>query len=236
MNITTMGCLIAAASIAITGCMPRVNKAADEKQHQAVEQALNAQLPDTSRTGSLWANGGNGLLSDPKAARVGDLVTVLVSENAKATRSLGSKQSKKSDRKVGGTVAMDFSASPRLVQTSAASLKGSGNTGITNSKTFDGSGSTNNSDTLTASVTSVVMHVYPNGNMRIVGKRVLNVNHEPQEITFSGVIRPIDITASNTISSSKVAQVHISYGGTGALATVAHEGWLSQTLDQIWPF
>jgi len=107
---------------------------------------------------------------------------------------------------------------------------------MTNSKNFNGAGSTNNSDTLTASVTSVVTKVYPNGNMFIVGKRKLTINHEPQEITFSGVIRPIDIASDNSIPSAKVAQAKISYGGSGALATVAHEGWLSQTLDQIWPF
>jgi len=148
MNITTMGCLIAAASIAITGCMPRANKIADEKQHQAVEQALNAQLPDSSRTGSLWANGGNGLLSDPKAARVGDLVTVLVSENAKATRSLASKQSKASDRKAGLTANFKYGGA-----LGNADVNPSGDVGMTNSKTFDGSGSTNNSDPLTANVT-----------------------------------------------------------------------------------
>jgi len=230
-NIATMACLVAASAIAISGCMPRADKEADERQYQAVEQALNTALPDASRTGSLWANGGAGLLSDPKAARVGDLVTVLVSENAKATRSLASKQSKSSDRKAGLSASLKYGAA-----LGNKDVNPSGDIGMTNSKTFDGSGSTNNSDTLTASVTSVVMHVFPNGNMRIVGKRVLNVNHEPQEITFSGIIRPLDITANNTIPSSKVAQVHISYGGTGTLATVAHEGWLSQTLDQVWPF
>jgi len=231
MNTTTIACLLLAASLSMTGCMPRANQEASEKQKQAVEQALNTPTPDTSDTGSLWANGGAGLLSDPKAAKVGDLITVLVSENAKATRSLGSKQSKKSDRKTGLSANLKYGAA-----LANKDVNPSGDIGMTNSKTFDGSGSTNNSDTLTASVTSVVMHVYPNGNMRIVGKRLLNVNHEPQEITFSGVIRPIDISANNTIPSSKVAQVYISYGGTGALATVAHEGWLSQTLDQVWPF
>jgi len=231
MKIITITCLLAASSIVLTGCMPRADNVADEKQHVAVEKALNTQLPDTSHTGSLWAGGGHGLLSDPKASRVGDLVTVLVSENAKATRSLGSKQSKASDRKAGLSATLKYGAA-----LGNKDANPSGDIGMTNSKTFDGSGSTNNSDTLTASVTSVVMHVYPNGNMRIVGKRVLNVNHEPQEITFSGVIRPIDITANNTILSSQVAQVHINYGGTGALATVAHEGWLSQSLDQVWPF
>jgi len=231
MNTTSMIGLLAAATIGITGCMPRMDTAASDQQKQNAEKALATPHAHSSSTGSLWANGGMGFLSDPKAARVGDLVTVLVSENAKATRSLGSKQSKKSSRKAGLSAKIAYGAA-----LANKDVNPTGNISMSDSKTFNGSGSTNNSDTLTASVTSVVTHVYPNGNMRISGKRVLIVNHEPQEITFSGVIRPIDISATNTIQSSKVAQARISYGGTGALATVAHEGWLSQTLDYIWPF
>jgi len=231
MNALMTASLLAASMVVVSGCMPRVDSQANQQQKQEVDRALNTPIPDTSQSGSLWGNGGAGFLSDSKAARVGDLVTIIVSENAKATRSLGSKQSKSSDRKTGLSANIKYGAALANKDVSP-----SGDIGMTNSKTFDGSGSTNNSDTLTASVTSVVMHVYPNGNMRAVGKRVLTVNHEPQEITFSGVIRPTDIAADNTIPSSKVAQARISYGSTGALAAVTHEGWLSKTLDQVWPF
>ena len=226
-----MLCLLSVSLLLATGCMPRVDQAANQKYNQDVDQALNVAIPDTSQSGSLWGNGGAGFLSDSKASRVGDLVTVIISENAKATRSLSSKQSKSSDRKTGLSANIKYGAA--LLN---KDVNPSGDIGMTNSKSFDGSGSTNNSDTLTASVTSIVIHVYPNGNMRVSGKRLLNVNHEPQEITFSGVIRPTDIAADNTIPSSKVAQAQISYGSTGSLATVTHEGWLSKTLDQVWPF
>jgi len=230
MNVMRMYVLVAGL-IVMSGCMPRVDTAANVKQQQAVDQALNTPAPAPSQTGSLWANGGAGFLSDSKAARVGDLVTVIVSENAKATRSLATKQSKSSDRKTGLNATIKYGGALANKDVNPV-----GDIGMTNSKTFDGSGSTNNSDTLTASVTSVVLYVYPNGNMRVSGKRLLNVNHEPQEITFSGVVRPADIAADNTIPSSKVAQARITYGSTGALATVTHEGWLSKTLDQVWPF
>jgi len=55
-------------------------------------------------------------------------------------------------------------------------------------------------------------------------------------LTFSGIIRPSDISANNTIVSSQVAQAKISYGGGGSLAAMNDEGWLGQTLDAIWPF
>lgn len=231
MNIRTALSLLTLASIALGGCMPRVDKDAEIQQKQIVEQALSTPIADTANTGSLWAGGGAGLLSDSKASRVGDLITVLVSETAKATRSLGSKQSKKSARDTALNATINYGGALQN-----ANVNPNGSVGMTNSKSFDGAGSTNNSDTLTASVTSVVTEVYPNGNMRIVGKRQLIINHEPQEITFAGIIRPVDIAPDNTIPSSKVAQANISYGGTGSLANTAHEGWMSKTLDVIWPF
>ncbi len=213
------------------GCMPSVKKVTTDPRHDEVEAALNAAADAPHSRGSLWTDGGSGMFSDAKAHRVGDLVTVLVVENAKATRKLGMKKSKKSGRDLSGSFSLDYGNAKKN-----ASVNPTTKLAIGNSKTFDGSGSTTNSDTLTASVTSVVTRVYPNGNMRIVGRRLVSINHQPQVLTFTGVIRPNDIGPDNTIPSSKVAQAEISYGGGGELATVAHEGWLSRTLDQIWPF
>jgi len=157
----------------------------------------------------------------------------LVSENASATRNLGTKKNKKSAHKTSVTAALGYETS---LAAKNPNFKPSTALDLSNDKSFDGSGSTTNSDTLTASVTSVVTEVFPNGNLRIVGRRQLTINNQPQALTFSGVIRPLDIASGNTIPSSKVAQAVISYGGGGDLASVAHEGWLGQTLDVIWPF
>jgi len=220
----------------LSGCMPSAHSINIDEHKNEVDQALHTANAEESRTGSLWSGGGLGLLSDPKAGRVGDLVTVLVEEKTSATRSLGSKKNTTSGR------ATDFQANisvPMMSQIPVPDIRlkvPANSLEYNNSKNFTGSGSTSNSDTLTASVTSIVTKVYANGNMFIIGRRQVTINHQPQKITFSGIIRPNDISSANTISSSKVAQANVSYGGGGELATVAHEGWLGQTLDQIWPF
>jgi len=219
-------------SLALTACMPSVRSVTADKHAEEVAQALaHANEHDQSRkTGSLWSNAPS-LFADAKAHRVGDLVTVLVSENVRATRSLGLKKSKKSDHSTKFGFNLDYGAA---LANKAVSPKGDAS--LTTQRSFDGSGSTNNSDVLTASVTAVVTKVYPNGNMRIVGRRQFTINQQPQVLTFSGVVRPTDIQPDNTIPSSKIAQATITYGSGGELATVAHEGWLGRTLDQIWPF
>jgi len=204
-----------------------------DHHHEQVASALAVPLPGPSATGSLWNNTNARIFSDPKAHSVGDLVTVLVQEQASATRNLGTKKTKKSSNKTSVNAFLGYETS---LSQKNPNFKPSTAVDISNDRSFDGSGSTNNSDTLTASITAVVTRVFPNGNMEIIGRRELTINQQPQALVFTGVIRPVDISAENTIPSSKVAQARISYGSGGELATTTHEGWLTQTLDMIWPF
>ncbi len=216
-----------------TGCMPSVRSVMVDHHRERVASALTRPLPGPSASGSLWNDGNARIFTDPKAHQVGDLVTVLVQEQASATRNLGTKKSKKSTSKTSVNAFLGYETS---LSRKNPNFKPSTAVDISNDRSFDGSGSTNNSDTLTASVTAVVTRVFPNGNMEITGRRELTINQQPQAIVFTGIIRPVDISAENTIPSSKVAQVSISYGSGGELATVAHEGWLTRALDLIWPF
>jgi len=220
-------------SAVLGACAPTSYAIKKDKNLDLVEKAMKAPRVDHTESGSLWNNTGVTMFTDPKAHAVGDLVTVLVAENASATRQLGTKKSKKSSHKTAITAALGYETS---LSAKNPNFKPSTALDLSNDKSFDGSGQTTNSDTLTASVTSVVTEVFPNGNMRIVGRRQVTINDQPQALTFTGVIRPFDITSDNSIPSSKVAQAVISYGGGGELASVAHEGWLAQTLDVVWPF
>ncbi|PCI45722.1 MAG: hypothetical protein COB41_00930 [Proteobacteria bacterium] len=217
----------------LSACAPTASSITRDANLDIVEQAMKAPRANHTETGSLWSNTGVTIFADPKASAVGDLVTVLVSEKASATRNLGTKKNKKSSHKTSVTAALGYETS---LAAKNPNFKPSSALDLSNDKSFDGSGQTTNSDTLTASVTSVVTEVFPNGNLRIIGRRQLTINNQPQALTFRGVIRPVDISSGNTIPSAKVAQAVISYGGGGDLASVAHEGWFGQTLDVIWPF
>jgi flagellar L-ring protein precursor FlgH len=223
----------------LSGCMPSVKSVTTDINKDKVAAALQAPLPDPSQTGSLWTGNSPLLFTDAKAHNVGDLITVLIVERASATRKLGTKKSKKSSRKTELTAAFGALDSINKVlekNRSLSLLNAKTGMDISDASDFDGSGSTNNSDTLTASVTAVVTRVFPNGNMEITGRRQVSINHQPQALVFTGIIRPIDITSDNTITSAKVAQAMISYGSGGELAEVAHQGWLARSLNEVWPF
>ena len=214
----------------LQACTATKAQVTEDVNKPIVDQALQATEHHQSHTGSLWNNSGSTMFTDPKAHRVGDLVMVLVQENASATRTLGTKKSRKSQHKssLSALFGLEKSIAPNFDPKLAMDTS--------NNKSFAGSGETTNTDSLVASVTSVVTEVYPNGNMKIIGRRQVTINQQPQELTFTGIVRPSDISANNTILSAQVAQAHISYGGGGSLAAMSDEGWLGQTLDFIWPF
>jgi len=229
---TSTVALMGLITLLLPACMPSAYSVTHDENARVVEQTLDNPLPDASGTGSLWADSGS-MFTDAKARRVGDLITILVSEKTNATRSLGTTKSKKSSHNTSLAAAFGYETS---LATKNPNFKPGTALDISDQKSFDGSGSTNNSDVLTASVTSVITHLYPNGNMKVMGRRQVTINHQPQALTFSGIVRPNDIAPDNTVSSSRVAQAVISYGGGGELAAMAQEGWLAKALDQIWPF
>ncbi|MFB6260386.1 MAG: flagellar basal body L-ring protein FlgH, partial [Thiohalorhabdaceae bacterium] len=85
-------------------------------------------------------------------------------------------------------------------------------------------------------MTAVVVDVFPNGNMRIKGRRAVTINHEVQNMVMSGIIRPQDIGPSNSITSSQVANARIEYAGNGVVARQQDEGWMTKVLNTVWPF
>ena len=184
-------------------------------------------------TGSLWAPAAGSLFADLKASKVGDIVTITVSET-----SAGSKASATSNSKAqsftgsltfGGVGAGSQVSSPRG-GLSIGPYNGSFN------KTFAGTGATSQTDSMTAYMTATVIDVLPSGNFLIRGSRWTKVNDELQQIVLEGVIRPADINTNNTVLSQNVAEAKIYLLGKGPVTQYQRPGWLGRFWDFISPF
>ena len=93
-------------------------------------------------------------------------------------------------------------------------------------QSFTGSGTAAQANTLTGTISVTVVRVFPNGNLEVKGERKLSYNSGTEFIRVAGVIRPEDISSSNTVSSTKVADAQISYTGTGDMNdSVTRVGW-----------
>ena len=89
---------------------------------------------------------------------------------------------------------------------------------------------------MTGTISVTIVRVYPNGNLEVKGQRKLEYNSGTEYLRLSGVVRPDDISSSNTVSSKKVADAQISYLGTGDMNDSVTKGWLSRYFAYVSPF
>jgi len=199
------------------------------------EPLEDSKTPEQSQhtPGSLWNSESTSMFADQKARNVGDIVTIIISENASASKQATT--STERDTNISAGIPNFFGLeNSSLIAGSDLDLSNlvSGNF----NDSFDGEGTTTRRGNLTAALTTQVIERYPNGNLKIRGGKEVMVNNEVQIIYLTGIIRTIDITAANTIPSSKILNARISYTGQGALADKQQPGWLMRTLDNVWPF
>ena len=186
--------------------------------------------------GSLWQGDGplSELFQNPKARKVGDIVTVSIVESSSASNNAATQTNRKSflSAQVNGFLGMEkrYPTAAHPFFDPFSSIKG----GLESD--FEGSGTTSRSGRLAATITTMVVEVLHNGNMHIVGSREVAVNNERQVITLSGIIRQRDISPDNIILSTYICDASISYSGAGIVNERQRPGWASRIFDVVWPF
>ncbi|MEK7767776.1 MAG: flagellar basal body L-ring protein FlgH [bacterium] len=172
---------------------------------------------------SLWPGTPDSLYRDKKAFKIGDVLTVIVSESASASHSTDVKAQKTSSSGVSWG-----SQRSTLVPGQDFALGGKENVA--------GGGHSVRSGALTGRITVRVTEVLPNGNLVISGNRVITVNEEKQIMEIAGIVRPEDVTAENSVHSSLVADAQIKYNGKGSVAEKSRLGLFSRLLSMFWVF
>ena len=200
---------------------------------------------EAAQDGSLWqANSSlNGMFIDVRARNVGDIVTVRIEENARASNKANTETERNSGLEAGiqklfgiedwwtDEVLPDIPSDlPKLTPFGDPAIKGN------MKSTFEGDGETSRSGNLEAFITCRVVELLPNGNLKIVGSREVMVNYENQMIILSGIIRPRDISDDNIILSSFISDAKIAYSGSGIVDDRQRPGWLTNLMNTVWPF
>ena len=190
--------------------------------------------PEQSTDGSLWSERGElaEMFSNPKARRIGDILTIKIVEASSATN----KASTTTDRSSGISAKVDGLFNLENEISASKSFNPFSAVAGSLSSDFEGTGATQRSGALNAYMTARVVDTLPNGNLIIEGNREVRVNAENQLITLTGIIRSRDISADNVIMSTYIADARISYSGSGVLNDRQRPGWLMRVLDKVWPF
>ncbi|WP_159817187.1 flagellar basal body L-ring protein FlgH [Colwellia sp. 20A7] len=159
------------------------------------------------------------LYADKRAYRVGDILTVVLSERTQSSKSAGSSLDKSTDIDVGvpfagGLNVADF------------------NLGVGSSTGFDGSSSTSQQNFLSGAITVRVTHVLSNDTLVIRGRKRIQLNQGDEYIEIEGLVRPGDIDVANRISSLRIAEAQISYTGKGTFADASSPGWFTSLFSR----
>jgi flagellar L-ring protein precursor FlgH len=204
-------------------------------QHKAPEHndAVVARTlpPPTPRTdGAIYQAGQEmALFSDLKARRVGDVLTIRLTESTNATKNAVTKTAKTTTLANTGATVFGRTITHGGVPILNASLDGA--------SSFDGEGSSTQSNSLAGSITVTVTDVQANGNLVVQGDKTLKLNQGDEFVHIAGVVRPADIATDNTVTSDKIADARISYSGKGAVDSSNRMGWLARFFNSVFmPF
>lgn len=231
------------ATLILTGCATPAaipsGSATKQNAYPAAMPSSNSQIAPVALNqhagGSLWVeNGAMGLLFiNPKASRVGDIVTIKIVETSSASNKASTDTDRTTSLEVGLT---GFFNLEDKFPTGSKFFNPFAPVQSDYASEFQGSGTTVRSGALSAYITARIIQVLPNGNFIIEGNREVRVNNENQVITLTGMVRPRDITADNIIQSTYIADAKISYSGSGIVNDQQRPGWLVRILDNVWPF
>jgi flagellar L-ring protein precursor FlgH len=188
-----------------------------------------APTPD-SANGAIFQTGHDvALFENSVARRVGDTLTIKLNENTNASKSSSTTTAKATKAELPGPTIAGRPVTAHGTPILEAS--------VDNSTSFDGSGDSSQSNRLVGDITVTVAQRLPNGNLLVRGQKWITINQGREYVRIQGIVRPIDIESDNSISSLKVADAQIAYGGKGALNDANTPGLLARFFNMPWlPF
>jgi flagellar L-ring protein precursor FlgH len=230
---TLGGCAGLDAAIASPQLTPISNPAT-----YAGSQRVSMPLPEPSyeaqAANSLWRAGAKSFFNDQRASKIGDILTVNIEIQDSAQLNNSTARSRTSSTEGGVSALLGLEGVIQNALPGTPSLNPG--IGFDSNSASNGQGTVNRQETVNLTIAAVIIDRLPNGNLVIGGSQEVKINNEIRELLISGVIRPEDVAADNTIAHTKIAEARISYGGRGDLSIVQRDRYGKLAYDQIAPF
>jgi flagellar L-ring protein precursor FlgH len=202
----------------------------------------NFTAGDSLLADSLWKKRvtiNYNLFDDNRAKRVGDIVTVEVSEETKIDndeKSTTNNSSSASGEIDSEKFARGILSGLRTGRNAKFTARTPNSFSTEFKSDFSGEGEYDSNRKVVLTLTAMIVEVLDNGNLVLEGKREVEVNKENYILKLTGIARPIDITSTNTINSSKLSNVDFALEGKGWLTRAGKKGWFNRVADVLWPF
>lgn len=264
-TLATMLRIAAAAGLAVTlGACGNLNRLGDigsapsmtgidnpteKRDYRPVSLPMPSPEVTPRHANSLWRPGARQFFKDPRATRVGDILTVNINIQERAqlqnttTTSRDNSEGQGLPNFLGWESARDGAGgvinqagAPSALNKIFRNVDPENMVTMNSQSSVNGQGSVNRQEQITLNVAALVTQVLPNGNLVVQGRQEVRVNNEVRELMIQGIVRPEDITATNTVVHTQMAEARISYGGRGQLTDVQQGRWGQQVYDILFPF
>lgn len=201
------------------------------------QQTLPAPEPvvyESARPSSLWRSGSRSFFNDQRASQIGDIITVNIEIDDSAQLSNSSNRSRSASTSAG--VSNFFGLEQAVGQLFNNAFDTENMIGAESESDHTGNGAINRQEKIELTIAAVIVDRLPNGNLVVAGRQEVRINGELRELTVSGIIRPEDVTATNTINHTQIAEARISYGGRGQISAVQRPNWGQRVGDAVTPW
>ncbi len=225
MNLSRVLSLFAAVAL-LAGCSA-LQTTPPTAVHQPMSIRPEPRTAQSSQPGAIFQPSfSRPLFEDRRARFVGDIITINLVEQTAASK----KSSANAERNA--SIGASISA---LAKVPLAGLNGLDATASDASK-FGGKGDAAANNAFTGTITTTVIEVLPNGNLLVSGEKQIAINQGNEFIRFSGVVNPVNVTGSNTVQSTQVADARIEYRANGYIDETERMGWLQRFFMTALPF
>jgi len=202
--------------------------------YQPVSLPMPTPIITERQPNSLWKAGSRAFFKDQRASRVGDLVTVNITIDDKAT--IANQSTRNRNNTENAAASSFFGWETQLGRIFPEAVNPASLVDLSAQTANDGKGTIDRKEQINLKVAAVITQLLPNGNMVVHGRQEVRVNYEVRELQIAGIIRPEDISSLNAISYEKIAEARIAYGGRGQISDFQQPRYGQQVLDIIMPF
>lgn len=219
-SIATTGLILLLAVLQGCAAVSRPRATPDDPEYAPV--MADAMMQRDPNSGAIYQTSRNfNPYGDTVALNVGDILTVTLQESTTASKNAESSITKDNevnfnDGNILGLDGLNLGTNPNF------------------ERDFEGEAEADQSNSLAGSITVTVTKVYPNGVLQVRGEKWISLTNGKEYIRLTGLVRPQDISPGNTVSSTRIADARIAYGGTGDFDQANRMGWLARFFNSEW--
>ena len=203
-------------------------------EYRPISLPMPKPEPETHQANSLWRSDAKGFFRDQRAARVGDILTVIININDTAV--VNNQTSRTRDSSEDAAVGNMFGLEEKIADIMPGGFDNNNIINLDSGSSSDSVGALSRDETIDLQIAAIVTQVLPNGNLVIHGTQEVRVNFEVRQLSIDGVVRHEDISSTNTVTHEQIAEARILYGGQGTISDIQRPRYGQEIIDIIYPF